>query len=665
MTSAKILIVDNDPSATQDLQVRLSNLGYEVIGTAITSEEALHKSAQLKPSLILMNTRLRTGSDGIKTGELIHSNSGIPIIYIASQAGMDTIRRASSTGPFGYIIKPFDESQLFATIEIAQIRYKLESQLRENKQWLNGVLMSIGDGVIAVDKTGSVQFINSKAEKITGWGEAEAIGKRLFEVLNLRDELSGELLDLSSNLLQARGIGKSDSGIEALLISNDGNRIPLEINFNPIIDQKNDLQGLVLAFRDITSRRQIMEQIKQQQSRAEALVQVAKQLNSRLDLKDVLDTVCKITNQVIKTSASMIFLYDPESGRYKDMARKVEDNIPLAQGNPMRVSFSRTALDEYLPEDNSVFTISHEGLRKDIPYRSILRLLGINHIAVAPLLRNHEVIGALVCGFVGTQEFSKEDIEFLNGLAEHIMIAVSNTRLFEQVRLGRERQRLLSKGLVDIQEAERRRIARELHDHLGQGLTGIQFMLESIKQQMGDLQRSKIADVQNSVTDIIGQVREMSLNLRPSMLDDLGLIPTLNWHLDRYTNQTGIHVNFNSAKFPERFPAEIETTAYRIIQEALTNVARHSQVTEVFVGLAVVDNALWIEILDKGKGFDTSAVLNKPTSGLSGMSERADLAGGYLTINSYIDQGTQIVAALPLRNEPLERRKNDRYRPPG
>src|SRR5687768_9318529 len=285
MTSARILIVDNDKIATRDLQARLSKLGYEVIGTAATTEEAINKSEKLKPGLILMNTRLRVGSDGVKTGKLIHSYNDTPIIYFSSHAGQDTVRRASSTGPFGYIIKPFEDSQLFVTIEVAQIRYKLESQLRESEQWLNGVLMSIGDGVIAVDKTASIRFINSKAEKITGWGKAEAIGKKLFEVLNLRDELSGEMLDLSSDLLQEQGKIESDSGLEALWISKVGNSIPLEINFNPVIDQRNNFHGLVLAFRDITARRQIMQQIKQQASRAQARSEEhTSELQSRLHL---------------------------------------------------------------------------------------------------------------------------------------------------------------------------------------------------------------------------------------------------------------------------------------------------------------------------------------------------------------------------------------------
>jgi signal transduction histidine kinase len=167
------------------------------------------------------------------------------------------------------------------------------------------------------------------------------------------------------------------------------------------------------------------------------------------------------------------------------------------------------------------------------------------------------------------------------------------------------------------------------------------------------------------VSEIIRDVREMSLNLRPSMLDDMGLVPTLLWHINRYTSQTGIHVNFQYDELIGRIPVEIETAAYRIVQEALTNVARHAQVQEVFVGLVMQDDTLWVEVLDNGKGFDFSAEPDRPSSGLSGMRERAGLLGGYLLVESFLNQGTQVLAALPLSDRPLERRKHDRYRPAG
>jgi signal transduction histidine kinase len=253
----------------------------------------------------------------------------------------------------------------------------------------------------------------------------------------------------------------------------------------------------------------------------------------------------------------------------------------------------------------------------------------------------------------------------LNGLANHVTIAISNASLFEQVRNGREHQRILAKGLVEVQETERRNIAKELHDHFGQSLTGLQFMLESFKNTASEPQKTKLNEIQKYVGDIIAQVREMSLNLRPSMLDDTGLLSTLKWHFERFTSQTGIKVNFESDKLVARFLPEIEITAFRIIQEALTNVARYAQVEDVFVGLALQEKTLWVEVLDKGKGFDASGFDNKPTAGLGGMRERANLVGGYLAVNSYPNQGTQILAALPLTGTPIERRKNDRKNPAG
>lgn len=665
MPTAKILVVDNDPQVTADLKNRLTKLGYEVVGSASTSEQALQKSSKLRPDLILINTRLYSGTDGIKTGKLLHNQDNTPVVYITTQVSQATIRQASSSDPFGYVVKPFDDSQLFATVEIALTRHRLEKQLTESRQWLNGVLMSIGEGVIAIDKHGSIRFINRIAEQITGWENYQAIDRELYEVFNIRNEQSGEVLDLSVSQIDLRGDDAGDRVTEAILITRQSSRVPVEIQLRPIVDEKDGFRGLVLSFRDVTSKRQAFEQIRQQADRAEALVQIAKLLNSRFDLKDMLSSVCSATNQVLKSSASMVFLADAKSGTFKDIARRFEDDLPAAQKSPVKVTFSSADLEKFLPENHRAFAIPDARTQKDLPLKSTLRLLGIKHLAIAPISRNSEVIGILVCGTTTPRAFSGNELDFLTGLAEHIMIAIANTRLFEHVRLGRERQRLLSKSIVNIQESERRRIARELHDHLGQELTGVQFMLESLKNQLDVSRKSDITDLQDSVTSIISQIREMSLNLRPSMLDDLGLVPTLNWLFDRYTRQTGIRVNFNNANFSGRFPEEVETTAYRIIQEALTNVARHSQAAEAFVGLAVDDRALWLEIVDKGRGFDTSAVLGNPTSGLSGMSERAALTGGYLSINSYISQGTQIVAALPLGDKPLERRKNERNSFPG
>ena len=160
----------------------------------------------------------------------------------------------------------------------------------------------------------------------------------------------------------------------------------------------------------------------------------------------------------------------------------------------------------------------------------------------------------------------------------------------------------------------------------GQVLTGLQFMLESYKNQASQEQSVKIVEAQETVSGLIEQIREMSLNLRPSMLDDIGLLPTLQWHFQRYTKQTGIKVNFNQKGITQRFFPDVETAVYRIVQEALTNVARYAQVTEVNVQLAHLDNTLGLVIVDHGVGFDPTFDIHKaPTAGLTGMRERANM----------------------------------------
>ena len=323
-------------------------------------------------------------------------------------------------------------------------------------------------------------------------------------------------------------------------------------------------------------------------------------------------------------------------------------------------------LEAMLSRNQPVIVIDDISNHPELPYFESYIQMDIRTIAVAALFRGSRLVGALISIFTRRVKTLLEDeTALLKGLADQASSAIENAELFEQVRAGRERQRKLAKSLVDIQETERRRIARELHDHLGQSLTGLQFMLETAKNQTTGTQRTSLNQIQEAVTEIIRDVREMSLNLRPSMLDDMGLVPTILWHIDRYTSQTGIHVNFQYDEFPKRLPLEIETAAYRIIQEALTNVARHAQVKEVFVGLVAQDDTLWLEVLDNGKGFETAADLEKPSSGLSGMRERASLLGGYLVVESFINQGTQIVAALPLTDHPLERRRHERNHPAG
>lgn len=215
----------------------------------------------------------------------------------------------------------------------------------------------------------------------------------------------------------------------------------------------------------------------------------------------------------------------------------------------------------------------------------------------------------------------------------------------ERARLFKQMQSL-SNRLVEAQEMERRSIARELHDEIGQALTGLKLMLEMSASAPSD--SSRATEMLGVINDLMARVHEMSLDLRPAVLDDLGLLPALLWHFERYSSQTGVQVDFKHAGLAGRFAPLIETTAYRITQEALTNVARHAQVSGVRVYLTANESSLNLEIEDQGCGFDQSAALAMPSSGLAGMRERALLAHGTLTMQAAPGKGTSIVVKLPL-----------------
>jgi signal transduction histidine kinase len=431
---------------------------------------------------------------------------------------------------------------------------------------------------------------------------------------------------------------------------------PFGYIFIPFVDKQ------IFATLEIALlRNQYEKEIQRQAERAQTLVLSAEQLNSNLDFKTVLNTICSLMHRTLKASATGVFLLNSKREVYNQVAT-TSKLASMQKYKDVHFEIPAQFIHSVLNNQRQVAVVDNiQDLQEGMPHASLFLDEKIQSMVVTRILHQENPLGVLISIFIKPPESLKnDDLELLKGLADQAAIAITNANLFKQVQVGREYQRKLAKSIVTVQEEERRHLARELHDHLGQVLTGLQFMLENTKNQLEGKQRASIEEIQKAIGEVIGQVREMSLNLRPGMLDDMGLLPTLHWHVERFEAQTGIHVNFKGYEHEGRFLQEIETAAYRIIQEALTNTARYAKVKEVFVGLVVQDETLWIEILDQGAGFDPSVDLNKPTSGLSGMRERASLVGGYIVIESFVNQGTQIVAALPLTDKPLERRKIDR-----
>jgi signal transduction histidine kinase len=206
----------------------------------------------------------------------------------------------------------------------------------------------------------------------------------------------------------------------------------------------------------------------------------------------------------------------------------------------------------------------------------------------------------------------------------------------------------LSGKLSEIQEIERRHLARELHDEIGQLLTGLRLLLRP-DATLPAPHHARMCQAQELVDEILDRVHRVSADLRPADLDQLGLLPALLGLFERFTRATGIRVNFRHSGIETRFAAQTETAAYRIVQEALTNIARHSGAADSVVRLWTNNQTLYLQVEDSGRGFSLDEALASPNSiGLIGMRERALLSGGSIEFESAQGAGTVVAARLPL-----------------
>jgi PAS domain S-box-containing protein len=285
--------------------------------------------------------------------------------------------------------------------------------------------------------------------------------------------------------------------------------------------------------------------------------------------------------------------------------------------------------------------------------RRLMNLLGMEQSIVAPLAVGGEIRSLLAVTGSGLTEV---DVPAVTIFANQAAIALENAELLATVTEQRRELRRLSTRLIQAQEEERGRISRELHDEIGQALTAIHINVAEIEKRLPpeheSAVRERLVEMGTLAERTSERISALALDLRPSLLDDLGLVPALRWYVSRYTERLGIKVRVEAVDLEERLDPEVETALYRVMQEALTNVARHAHATRVCLRLERKVSSIVAVVEDNGQGFDVKELAGRETpergAGLLGMRERVTLLGGRFCIESVPGGGTKLSVEIPL-----------------
>jgi PAS domain S-box-containing protein len=360
MKKINILIVEDDNIIAMELQSRLEEHGYGICGPYAYGEQVIEEFSELKVDLILMDINLKGSIDGIQTASIIKEKYRKPIIYLTAFSDKKTLDRAKITEPFGYIIKPFEERELFTNIEMALYKHQMELKLVEREQWLQTTLKSIGDGVIATDIDSAILFMNNVAESLTGWNLEDAVGKKFEEVFHIINEIDRKPCENLVEIVINRGIVVSLAN-HTILINKEGKEIFIANTASPIKNEDGVVTGCVVIFQDHTIRKKNQSDLEESETKYRTTLE---------SMDDGIYVVDKELNIVLMNNTLKTWAEELGGQEYKNFeGRNLADFKPFVHEHTINETLSvfNTCETHIHEEDFSVNGLTFNSEIKRIP----------------------------------------------------------------------------------------------------------------------------------------------------------------------------------------------------------------------------------------------------------------------------------------------------------
>jgi PAS domain S-box-containing protein len=641
-----LIVEDSDDDlfmVARELERGGFDLSYERVETAAGFKAALAGGSW---DLVIADYHLPEFSATEALRLLQESRIDLPFLIVSGAIGEEVAVGAMKVGAHDYILK-HSLTRLVPAVEreLRDARVRRERRhAQEAFTNLAAIVESSGDAIIGKTLDGRITSWNSGAERIFGYPAEEAVG-RPIKLLIPPDRIEEE-----AQFIERLKRGENIEHFETCRLRRDGRRIDVSVTISPIRDQHGVVIGASKIARDITERRRTetalaaLSKLGQHLASAGTPIEAARVIGSTADELFGWDAFTLDLYLAQEDQIQTVLNVDTIASRKIDVPRTAAWSAPSAMARRIIETGAELILRER-PSDLLPGTVPFGDTAR--PSASLM------YVAIRNRTR---VIGLMSVHSYRMKAFDEVSLRTLQTLGDYCGGALERIHAREELRASQEQLRALAAHLQSVREEERKLMTREIHDELGQALTGFKMDLVWIRNRM---QGEDAVTSRQPILEKIGKMgtlldatanlmRRLCTELRPGVLDDLGLVAAIEWQAREYQSRTGIKCETCLELGEVEVDPERSTALFRIFQEILTNVARHARATRVEAILRKAGSDVLLEVKDNGRGITRGELAGKKSLGLLGMRERALILGGEVEIRGAAGKGTTVKVRMPL-----------------